>query len=242
MCGRYTLTRFDRIVDDLEAALGEVAQHELWRPRFNIAPTQPAPVVVAHGGARQVAMMRWGLVPHWAAGARAGDKRAPLLINARAESIEERPMFRDAARRRRCLVPADGFFEWQKRPEDPKHPQPIYLRPASPALIAFAGLWARAKAADGSEQLSFAIITGPPNELVAPIHDRMPVVLDPASYGAWLDPLVDGEAAQALLQVPAVGDWRGIPVSPHVNKATHDDPECIEPIEPGAPAKQLSLF
>lgn len=241
MCGRYTLTRQDKIVDDLQASLAPgVLGSEWWKPRFNVAPTQPSPVVTLHDGARTVELMRWGLVPFWAT--KPGAPRPPLMINARKESLHAKQWFREALDRRRCLVPADGFFEWQKRPEDPKHPQPIYLRPASPALIAFAGLWARAKAADGSEQLSFAIITGPPNELVAPIHDRMPVVLDPASYGAWLDPLVDGEAAQALLQVPAVGDWRGIPVSPHVNKATHDDPECIEPIEPGAPAKQLSLF
>lgn len=118
---------------------------------------------------------------------------------------------------------------------------PIYLRPESHELIAFAGLWARAKLADGTEQLSFAIVTGPPNELVKPIHDRMPVVLPRSTYNAWLDPMVDGTAARELLGVPEVGDWRGIAVSPHVNKATNDDPHCIEPLEQKPPG-QLSLF
>lgn len=238
MCGRYTLTRQEKIVDDLQASLDPgVMASEWWKPRFNIAPTQPSPVITLHDGARTASMMRWGLVPFWAT--KPGAARPPLMINARKESLHAKQFFREALEQRRCLVPADGFFEWKKT--DPKHPQPIYLRPESRKLIAFAGLWARAKNAEGDEVLSFTIITGPPNSLVKPIHDRMPVVLDERTYDGWLDPLMSAEGARALLEVPPVGDWRGVPVSPHVNKATHDDPTCIEPIElPSAP--QLSLL
>ena len=114
MCGRYTLTGGDRIAEDFEASLGDAPKHEWWKPRFNVAPTQPAPVVVMQEGARRVEMMRWGLVPHWAA---PDGRRAPLMINARSESLEAKAVFRDAVRRRRCLVPADGFFEWLRDPK-----------------------------------------------------------------------------------------------------------------------------
>jgi len=240
MCGRYTLTRHEDVPRDLQATLGPgVLASEWWRPRFNVAPTQPSPVITLHDGQRTIELMRWGLVPFWAT--KPGAARPPLMINARVESLGAKQWFRDALAHRRCLVPADGFFEWKRI--DPKHPTPIYLRPESHALIAFAGLWARAKTVDGGEQLSFTIITGPPNELVKPIHDRMPIVLDTTTYAAWLDPTLDGEGARALLGVPPVGDWRGVPVSTRVNKATNDDPDCIEPVDDDAkPAGQLSLF
>ncbi|MFA7665489.1 MAG: SOS response-associated peptidase [Burkholderiaceae bacterium] len=238
MCGRYTLTRPEGLVEDLEATLGESAQGDWWRPRFNVAPTQPAPVVILRDGERRIELMRWGLIPSWAG--RPGSK-PPLMINARSESLEDKPMFRDALDRRRCLVPADGFFEWKKL-DDRKRPrkQPVYLHPQPPRLFAFAGLWARARTEAG-EQLSFTIITGPANELVAPIHARMPVVLAPTTYAAWLDPSLDAAAAHALLGVPRVGDWIGELVSPHVNRADHDDPECIAPLADEQPA-QGSLF
>jgi len=240
MCGRYTLTRQEAIVVELQASPGpDVLASAWWKPRFNVAPTQPSPVVTLHEGARVAQMMRWGLVPFWAT--KPGAARPPLMINARMESLHAKPWFREALAVRRCLVPADGFFEWKRSADDPTYRQPIYLRPESRKLVAFAGLWARAKAGDGSEQLSFAIITGPPNALVKPIHDRMPVVLDESTYDAWLDPLMDGEGARALLQIPPVGDWRGVPVSPYVNKAANDDPRCVEPVDDD-PAKQLLLF
>ncbi len=222
MCGRYTLTRQQDIVDDFQASLGVAAQSEWWKPRYNVAPTQPAPVVILRDGERTIEMMRWGLVPFWAG--RSG-KQPPLMINARVESIDAKPMFRDALQRKRCLVPADGFFEWKR---GRGKPQPIYLHPEPRHTIAFAGLWARAKT-DAGDQLSFTIVTGPANPLVAPIHDRMPVVLDPSTYAAWLDPSLDGATAHALLQVSPVADWRADPVSPRVNSANNDDPSCIEP-------------
>jgi putative SOS response-associated peptidase YedK len=242
MCGRYTLTRQEGVIEDLQASLdGVTAQSEWWKPRFNVAPTQPAPVVTLHDGVRTIEMMRWGLVPFWAS---TPGKKAPLMINARAESLDAKAFFRDALARRRCLVPADGFFEW-RRPDPPGNrgreaPMPLYFHPASRKVIAFAGLWAQSKTATGETQHSFTIITGKPNELVASVHDRMPVILDTSTYAAWLDPTLDGEGARALLGVPAIGDWIAEPVSTHVNKAQNDDPSCIEPLteEPA----QRSLF
>ena len=232
MCGRYTLTEPEQIAADFDAALStDAAQSEWWKPRFNVAPTQPAPVVVRAGdgreAGREIAMMRWGLVPFWAAKGGAGRKRPPLMINARVETLAGKAWFREALARRRCLVPADGFFEWLR--PDKRTPQPIYFHPADRHLFAFAGLWARAHLDDGTTQLSFTIITGPANELVAPIHDRMPVVLAPADHAAWLDPAVELAGARALLGVPPVAGWIAEPVSTRVNAAANDDPACIAP-------------
>ncbi len=238
MCGRYTLTRQEDLVEDLQASLGESVQGEWWKPRFNVAPTQPAPVVVLRDGVRRIELMRWGLVPHWAG--KAGAK-PPLMINARVEGLTEKPVFRDALSRKRCLVPADGFFEWKRDPSQAKaKPQPMYIHPSPRRTVAFAGLWARNRT-DAGEQQSFTIITGPPNDLVKPIHDRMPMVLDPDAWAAWLDPGTDATAARALLGVPPIGDWILEPVSIRVNSAQVDDPTLIDPIDAPAP-RQTSLF
>ncbi|MEO8704938.1 MAG: SOS response-associated peptidase [Kofleriaceae bacterium] len=237
MCGRYTLTRHEDAVTDLQASLGVSAHGEWWRARFNVAPTQPAPIVFRlDGGPRTLELFRWGLVPFWADGEL---KKPPPMINARSESLAHKQWFREALATRRCLVPADGFFEWRRGEGKGTKPLPIWFHPAHRHTIAFAGLWARAQTSHG-DQLSFTIITGKPNPLVRPVHDRMPIVLDPASYDAWLDPGVDGAAAQALLVTPPVGDWIGEPVSQHVNKATNDDPECVAPV--AAESAQRSLF
>lgn len=265
MCGRYTLTtRGEEIAEAFDAAAGDAPSSQWWKPRFNVAPTQPAPVIVmseaarpdaarpeaarpeakgAGAGApgRKIEMMRWGLVPHWSG---PGGQRAPLMINARVETLEAKAIFRDALRRRRCLVPADGFYEWLR---DPKagakaKPQPIYMHPSPRRLIAFAGLWAWHRD-DAGETLSFTIITGKPNELVRPYHDRMPLVVDPAAYAAWLDPATDGPAARALLGAPPpVADWIAEPVSMIVNSAARDEPACIEPLAADPPPAQRSLF
>ena len=238
MCGRYTLTRHDDLVQDLQAALGESTHGEWWKPRFNVAPTQPAPVVVLRDGARMIEMMRWGLVPHWADKSGA---RPPLMINARVEGLQSKPVFRDALARKRCLVPADGFFEWKRDASAPKSkPRPMYIHPSPRHTVAFAGLWARSRI-DGGEALSFTIITGPPNDLVKQIHDRMPMVLDASSYAAWLDPSLDAEGAHALLGVPPIGDWILEPVSIRVNSAHADDATLIEPITVEKPT-QGTLF
>jgi len=224
MCGRYTLTRHEDVTEDLQASLGmSVAGNEWWKPRYNVAPTQPAPVIILENGKRTVEMMRWGLVPFWAT---EPGKKAPLMINARAENLHAKQFFREALKSKRCLVPADGFFEWKQAG---KIPQPIYFHPKSHELFAFAGLWARARTAKGELQLSFTIITGKPNDLVRPIHNRMPVVLDRSTHAAWLDPSLDEDGARAMLGIPPAEAWTSEPVSTWVNKADHDDPQCIAP-------------
>ncbi|MDB4953376.1 MAG: hypothetical protein JWO36_945 [Myxococcales bacterium] len=247
MCGRYTLTTQEGLVEDLEAALDpEAPKNEWWKPRFNVAPTQAAPVVIMREGQRLIEMMRWGLVPFWAS--KPGSK-PPLMINARVESIESNRIFRDALERKRCLVPADGFFEWLAQG---KQKQPIWMHPQPHRFIAFAGLWARAKTATGGDSAlgggsalgtthSFTIVTGPPNELARAFHDRMPIVLDRSAWSAWLDPTLDPKHARSLLTVPDPKGWVAEAVSTWVNKADHDDPKCIEPVSPAAPV-QGSLF
>ncbi len=255
MCGRYTLTRQEDLVEDLQASLGESVQGEWWKPRFNVAPTQPAPVVIAgpatssafsHKDAshdnvhRTIELMRWGLLPHWAG--KTGAK-PPLMINARVETIREKAMYRDALARKRCLVPADGFFEWKRDGAGRNATKlPMYIHPEPRRTIAFAGLWARMRT-DAGLVTSFTIITGPPNTLVSPIHDRMPVVLDETAWSAWLDPSIDADEAHALLVVPSIADWTVDAVSDRVNSAKNDDPSLIEAISiEAAPAKQGSLF
>lgn len=238
MCGRYTVTRQEGLIDDLEAVLGpQVTTNEWWKPRFNVAPTQPAPVVVLDDGRRTVEMMRWGLVPFW--GTKPGAK-PPLMINARVESLGAKQVFRDALAHKRCLVPADGFFEWL-HDGTKKTPTPMYIHPRDHRFVAFAGLWASAKTETGRELHSFTILTGPPNDLVRPIHDRMPVVLDRSAWSAWLDPTLDRDGARALLHVPSVDGWVADQVSTWVNKTDHDDPSCVRPVEPVA-STQGSLF
>ncbi len=235
MCGRYTITRQDGLIEEMEAVLDpEVERNAWWKPRFNVAPTQDAPVVISRAGVRTIEMMRWGLVPFWAGKSGA---RPPLMINARIESVDTKAMFRDALERKRCLVPADGFYEWKKLG---KQKQPMYIHPGDHRFFAFAGLWARAKTEAG-ELHSFTIITGPPNDLVASIHDRMPVVLDRSVWAAWLDPALERDAARALLAVPPVDDWVAEPVSTRVNATDHDDDQCVAPVTADAPA-QRSLF
>jgi putative SOS response-associated peptidase YedK len=150
--------------------------------------------------------------------------------------------FRDALAHKRCLVPADGFFEWVRTAAKKAPPQPFYFHPRDHALTAFAGLWAHATDADGNDLHSFTIITAKANELVRPIHDRMPIVLDPSAYAAWLDPAVDGEAARELLGTPGMTDWLREPVSTRVNKVDHDDPACLAPDAETVEAVQGRLF
>jgi putative SOS response-associated peptidase YedK len=234
MCGRYTLTDQTGLVEELELARGEPtdAASEWWRPRWNIAPTQPAPVVIQdREGARVVELMRWGLVPHWADDLSIGAR----MINARGEGILTKPAFRDAIRRHRCLVPADGFFEWRtvggKR-------QPLFIRPEPRRLVTFAGVWSRWRSKDPASPLvvdSYSILTVPASPLVRPVHDRMPLVLPAAHRAAWLDRgLVEPDAIEGLIAAASALDgWEMTPVSMRVNKPDHDDPACLDPPQPG---------
>ena len=236
MCGRYTVTSPDEIAELFQAKLevSGAAAAEWWKPRYNVAPTQPAPVVATHSRGRTVELMRWGLVPHWAEPGGRNPKKPPLMINARVESLNAKQMFRDALDHKRCLVPTDGFFEWVAAgaAKGKSPPRPFYFHPGSHGLAAFAGLWARSHDARGDELLSFTIITTRAAELVRPIHDRMPIVLGPDAWAAWLDPSTDAAHARKLLDAAELPGWTRDPVSTWVNKADHDDPSCLAPPPP----------
>ncbi|MDO8631789.1 MAG: SOS response-associated peptidase, partial [Phycisphaerales bacterium] len=190
MCGRYTLT----ISQQQLAEAFEIHELEHLRPRYNIAPTQVVPVVRVSGesGRRELAMYRWGLIPHWAKDPTIGNR----MINARAETAAEKPAFRSAMKRQRCLVPCTGFYEWKVLDPAAKKPakQPYYIRRRDEGVFAFAGLWDRWRSPDGKEINSFAILTTEPNELMRELHDRMPVIIPREAYGVWLDnQLLDAE-------------------------------------------------
>ena len=224
MCGRYMLT------SPVEALrqLFMFEQRPNLMPRYNIAPTQDVPIVrltrdgpTGDGTGRELITVRWGLVPFWADDLAIGNR----LINARCETVHTLRAFREAYSRRRCLVPADGFFEWQKQG---KLRQPFLIRRKDQAPFAFAGLWERWRQADAHDAVvrSCTIITCPANELVAPLHDRMPVILAPETYARWLDPSAD---ARDLLK-PCPSTWlESYPVNARVNSPKNDDPDCIQP-------------
>jgi putative SOS response-associated peptidase YedK len=219
MCGRYMLTT---PVDALRQLFLFKERPNL-PPRYNIAPTQDVPIVrrTRDGAGRELIMARWGLVPYWAADPKIGNR----LINARGESVARTAAFREAYQRRRCLVPADGFFEWQK---DGRTRQPLLVRRRDLAPFAFAGLWERSPQPGGAVLRSCTIITCPPNELVAPVHNRMPVILAPGDYERWLDPAqADG---RALLKPFPAAELEAFAVSPRVNSPQNDDPDCITPL------------
>lgn len=238
MCGRYSLTT---TVEEMRRLLGIIGPLPNLPPRYNIAPTQSVPVVRLDGsGARSLAQLRWGLVPSWAKDLEIGAK----LINARGETIADKPSFRDAFKKRRCLVPADGFYEWQQRPGG-KLPYRIGLEGGAPEampLFAFAGLWERwDKATDGKPVESCTIVTTDANALLRPIHERMPVILAPEDYARWLAPETTRAEAEALLRTYPADAMIAYPVSTRVNSVRNDDPGCIAPAEPApaesAPAK-----
>ncbi len=195
-------------------------------PRFNIAPAQMAPVVVVQGGETLLKPMRWGLIPFWAKDPGIGNR----MINARAETLNEKPAYRALIKRRRCLVVADSLYEWQKLP-DSKAKQPMRILLRDESVFGFAGLWDRWTSVDGSELETFTIITGEPNELVAPIHNRMAVILPVDHHSQWLDTqFQDTGSLSALLKPYPAGEMKAYPVSTRVNNPKLDDPECIEPM------------
>ena len=222
MCGRYTLTNPDPArmrarFDILESS--EIAEE----PRFNIAPTDPVPAVRRFADGRQLGRLRWGLVP----GVWAEKKGQRPLINARVESVATQSAFAESFRERRCLIPADGFYEW-RADEDGK--RPVWISRSDGELFAFAGIWAELPRRDGGNVLhSCALVTCPPNELIGPIHDRMPVVLDPGAEGAWLEPDADPDDLLGLL-VPAAEELLVVrEVSDAVNDVREDGAHLIEP-------------
>jgi putative SOS response-associated peptidase YedK len=216
-------------------------QLPLLEPRYNIAPTQEILAVREANGVREPVMMRWGLIPSWSKEPGGG----PPLINARADSLAEKPSFRTAYRRRRCIIPADGFYEWKKAASGAKGPkQPYYIHRPDGEPFGFAGLWETwsrlSRPSDDRRQVgglqgsdstmeSCTIVTTDANRVLAELHDRMPVILAPGDYALWLDPTIDEPQKLQHLLAPCGEEELVVePVSTHVNRVANDDPQCIQ--------------
>jgi len=222
MCGRYTLSQSTEALAE-RFPLDEVPSLE---PQYNIAPTNPVATILVdqHSHKRVLRLLQWGLIPSWAKDLKIGSK----MINARAETVHEKPSFRSAFRHRRCLVLADGFYEWQ-RAQGKK--QPYYIRMKDGQPFAFAGLWEHWQGTDGSVIDSCTHLTTEPNELVRPLHNRMPVILKPENYDLWLDPEVQQpEQLQPLLSPYASEGMVAFPVSPQVNNPAINVPELVKAV------------
>jgi putative SOS response-associated peptidase YedK len=237
MCARYTL----RLGAEAVKQLFEIEETPELPERFNIAPTQEVPAVLTDkAGKRRLKMLRWGLVPHWAKDISMGQR----LINAKSETVEEKPAFKQAFAKRRCLIPTDGFYEWKEIPEiqsdlfgnptpvkGKARKQPYHITLAEGGLFAFAGLWEFWKGDDGEDLLSCSILTCEPNELVAELHDRMPVIVAPEDFDLWLDRSVsDVGPLRPILQPFAAERMKITPVNPVVGNPTNEGSECIEPM------------
>jgi putative SOS response-associated peptidase YedK len=224
MCGRYRLSRRKQIIEEYFDAAD---WQDDWTPRYNIAPTQPVPVVRQHPKEprRDLSLMRWGLIPSWAKDT-SGTAR---MINARSETAHTLPAFREAMKLRRCVVPADGFYEWQRRGSAK---QPFCFEVSDGVLFAFAGLWERWHAPSGQWAKSCSILTTTPNAVTSTVHDRMPVILHPDSYDLWLDPgMTDVQVVSELLKPYDAGLMRCYPVSNRVNHVGNDDEECSRHVD-----------
>jgi len=220
MCGRYTLINLAALTQAFpwidEPPAEDIA-------RYNIAPTQPI-LGIANNHADRFEHFHWGLIPSWAKDPSIGNR----MINARAETLAEKPAFRTALRRRRCLIPADGFYEWKKDPGG-KTKTPMLIRMKSGDIFAFAGIWETWHSPDGSVVPSCTVITTRPNELMASIHDRMPVILKPEDYQRWLDPAEHDPADLTdLLKPYPASEMEARPISRAVNNPKNDSRDCIE--------------
>ena len=234
MCGRYRLSRRKQIIAEHFDAISDA---EDWSPRYNVAPAQPVPVIRQHPTepTRHLSQMRWGLIPSWSKDA----SGAARMINARSETAHTLPAFRDAMIHRRCLVPADGFYEW-KRSSNGKQPYCFEVRDGE--LFAFAGLWEGWKDPSGAWTRTCTILTTTPNALTSAVHDRMPVILGPSDYDLWLDPgMKDTAAVGQLLKPFDATAMRSYPVSSRVNNVQNDDAECTQRVELKVPT-QSRLF
>jgi len=222
MCGRYELhTPVEEIARRFDAALTDEAA--ALPPRYNIAPTLRVPVVRAAAQGREVEAMTWGLLPSWAK-----DPAAVKPINARVETVFDKPMFRNAIKRRRCLVPADGFYEWRAGPAGK---QPFHIGMADDSPFAFACIWEYWAKPGHEPVVSCAILVTAANELMAKIHDRMPVIVRPEHYAAWLDPkLADAPAIAPMLEQYPAEEMRAYPVSTRVNNARNEGPDLVRPL------------
>lgn len=218
MCGRYALT----LPPEAVRSYFGYDDRPNFPPRYNIAPTQPVAVVRLESGARRFALMRWGFIPSFVK-----DMKAfPLILNARAEGIEAKPSFRAAIRRRRCLIIADGFYEWRR---EGKTKQPFLIRRPNCGPIAFAGLWECWHGPDGGEIDTACIITCGPNATIAAIHDRMPVILERPQFDAWLDPTADPRDILPLLRPADEDSLELVAISSAVNRVANDGPHVQQP-------------
>ncbi len=240
MCGRYAITL------PPEAMRGTFGYREQpnFPPRYNIAPTQPVPVIRPHDGARQFLLMRWGFIPGWVKDPR----DFPLVINIRSESAAEKPSFRAALIRRRCLLPADGFYEWRRSGTGRQARADAFLfRRPDRQFFAFAALWETWHSPDGSEIDTVAMMTGPANGTMAAIHHRCPIILDPGDYDGWLDPGATPQQTARLLKPPPDDLLEAIAIDNAVNKVANDGPEVqlsladLPAAEPSAELKNDTL-
>ena len=219
MCGRFTIISPPEAMRHLFGYEGQPN----FPPRYNIAPTQPVPIIrVGANGAREFVLVRWGLVPSWS-------KEMPTtpLFNARADTINDKPSFRGAFRHHRALMPADGFYEWRVLSGGAK--QPYFIRRRDRTPFAMAAIWDNWMPANGSELESCAVVTTEANETLTPIHHRMPVILDPKDYVVWLDPTTPLKELEALLVATPDDAMEAIPVSPDVNRVANDNPALLDP-------------
>jgi putative SOS response-associated peptidase YedK len=222
MCGRFTQTASPEVIAQQFA----LTDPPLFTPRYNIAPSQPIAAIRIDPDTttRTLVMLRWGLIPSWAKDAKIGNQ----CINAKAETVAEKPSFRSAFKKQRCLIVATGFYEWQVRGRV-KQPMWIGLRSQHP--FAFAGLWEHWTPAEGQPLETCTIITTEPNDLIAPIHSRMPVILAPTAYDQWLNPTFQhNESLKVLLRPYPRDELMVYPVSILVNNPRHDVPQCLEPV------------
>jgi putative SOS response-associated peptidase YedK len=224
VCGRFTQAQ----IAELDREIFKLLSVPPLPPRYNIAPTQDAAAIreSAKTGRRVLGPLRWGLIPHWAKDPGIGNR----MINARAETVGEKPAFETAFRHRRCLIPSDGFYEWKKTGG---RKQPFYVGMQDRSMFSFAGLWERWSDEGHDPIETFTIITTKPNDIVQSIHDRMPVILPESRYDQWLDPQNQNTEALKgfLVPFPAEG-MSAYPVSAYVNSPRNEGPECVRPLNP----------
>jgi putative SOS response-associated peptidase YedK len=219
MCGRYAITTAPEAIRQL---FGYPEQPN-FPPRYNVAPTQPVPIVRMAQGKRHFGLVRWGLIPAWVKDPRAFS----LVINARGESLLDKPAFKNAMKYRRCLFPADGFYEWERKGE---RKQPYFVRRRGGGPLAFAGLWESWMGPNGEEQETAAIVTTDASPSIAHIHDRMPVIVPPEAFDFWLDPNVNAEMAMAVIKPAKDETIEAYEVSRAVNRHENDSPGLVEPL------------
>ncbi len=223
MCGRFTLTKPSNVI----ASVFQVSDVPESLPRYNVSPSQTIATVRQSDKGRHLSALRWGLIPSWAKDSTMGFK----LINARSETVAEKPSFRQAFKHRRCLVVADGFYEWQ-RTEGKSKKQPYYFHLKENAPFAFAGLWEKWQSSEDETIETCTILTTVANELLEPIHDRMPVILQPNDWEVWLDQehnFAKPNILQSLLKPYSSQAMETFPVSNRVNSPKYDSPDCIQP-------------